>query len=243
MINKKKEKGFAIVMSLVLLMAMSLMGGALIVISASDHRSNNIGDEYQQTFYVAETALYEGEKYLLNQFQGPYVTNGKGTRATTRRALPGVSSSVYKPSSEMEDCYYSFPDIDTEFFKLASGPDPDKPDEDPNKDIAYSRSFYDLLEGASDGKTIIGDPITNDSNTKINKTKFISNEKIRLGKFKFQYFIHRIGSAPFKGYGDSIKKQASDAGNDGMAYRIYGCGNYDNGTIIVPLESTMVLPK
>ena len=57
MINKKREKGFAIVMSLVLLMAMSLMGGALIVISASDHRSNNIGDEYQQTFYVAETAL------------------------------------------------------------------------------------------------------------------------------------------------------------------------------------------
>ncbi len=243
MINKKKEKGFAIVMSLVLLMAMSLMGGALIVISASDHRSNNIGDEYQQTFYVAETALYEGEKYLLNQFQGPYVTDGKGARATSRRALPGVSSSVYKPSSEMEACYYSFPDIDTEFFKLASGPDPDKPDKDPNKDIAYSRSFYDLLEGASDGKTIIGDPITNDSNTKINKTKFISNEKKRLGKFKFQYFIHRIGSAPFKGYGDSIKKQASDAGNDGMAYRIYGCGNYDNGTIIVPLESTMVLPK
>ena len=66
MISKKKEKGFALVMSLVLLMAMSLMGGALIVISASDHRSNNISDEYQQTFYVAETALFEGEKYLIN---------------------------------------------------------------------------------------------------------------------------------------------------------------------------------
>ena len=70
MISKKKEKGFALVMSLVLLMVMSLMGGALIVISASDHRSNNISDEYQQTFYVAETALFEGEKYLINQFLG-----------------------------------------------------------------------------------------------------------------------------------------------------------------------------
>ena len=59
MINKQ-EKGFAIVLSLVLLMAMTLMGGALIVISAGDHKSNNISDEYQQTFYVAETALYEG---------------------------------------------------------------------------------------------------------------------------------------------------------------------------------------
>ena len=28
-------------------------------------------------FYVAETALYEGEKYLLNQFLGPYKTDGK----------------------------------------------------------------------------------------------------------------------------------------------------------------------
>ena len=41
MINKQ-EKGFAIVLSLVLLMAMTLMGGALIVISAGDHKSNNI---------------------------------------------------------------------------------------------------------------------------------------------------------------------------------------------------------
>ena len=55
--NRKNEKGFTLVLSLVLLMAMSLMGGALIVISASDHQSNNVSDEYQQTFYVAETAV------------------------------------------------------------------------------------------------------------------------------------------------------------------------------------------
>ena len=63
--TNKKEKGFALVLSLVLLMAMSLMGGALIVISASDHQSNNLSDEYQQTFYDAETALLEGEKYII----------------------------------------------------------------------------------------------------------------------------------------------------------------------------------
>ena len=54
---------------------MSLMGGALIVISAGDHQSNNRSDEYQQTFYVAETALIEGEKYVLNQFLGPWNTS------------------------------------------------------------------------------------------------------------------------------------------------------------------------
>ena len=85
--KNKNEKGFALVLSLVLLLAMSLMGGALIVISAGDHTSNNVNDEYQQTFYVAETALLEGEKYLLNQFLGPYDTS-TNERDTTKRNLP-----------------------------------------------------------------------------------------------------------------------------------------------------------
>ena len=70
--NRKNEKGFALVLSLVLLLVMSLMGGSLIVISAGDHQSNNTSDDFQQTFYVAETALLEGEKYLTNHYKGPY---------------------------------------------------------------------------------------------------------------------------------------------------------------------------
>ena len=62
--KKKTEKGFALVLSIVLLLVMSLMGGSLIVISAGDHQSNNTSDEYQQTFYVAETALLEAEKII-----------------------------------------------------------------------------------------------------------------------------------------------------------------------------------
>ena len=52
--KNRNEKGFALVLSLVLLLVMSLMGGALIVISSGDHQSNNYSDDYQQTFYVAE---------------------------------------------------------------------------------------------------------------------------------------------------------------------------------------------
>ena len=75
MINKinKNEKGFALILSLVLLMVMSLMGGALIVISSGDHQSNNTSDQYQQAFYVAETGLLEAEKAIINQYMGPYV--------------------------------------------------------------------------------------------------------------------------------------------------------------------------
>jgi len=179
--NRKNEKGFALVLSLVLLMAMSLMGGALIVISASDHQSNNISDEYQQTFYVAETALFEGEKYLLNQFKGPYKTDGK--RDISKRNLPPNNASVTNPPhSSVSACYNSFSDIDRPTFKAVYGPPP-----------------------------------TNPTSTSKNVVYHEENE--------------------------SIKKDATDSGNDGMAYRIFGCGIFDNGKIIVPLESTMVLPQ
>ena len=239
---RKKEKGFALVMSLVLLMAMTLMGGALIVISASDHQSNNVGDEYQQTFYVAETALYEGEKYVLNQFLGPYDTNGD--RVLTKRNLPTNNASVFNPaSSSVENCFYSFPDIDTGEFKVLFGADPDTPTNDGAKvQINESKKFYDLI-APGNNKLIVEKPINDDSETTLDKGKLIKGELSKLKLFKYEYFITRVGAAPFKGYGTSIKKDATDAGNDGMAYRIYGCGNYNNGEIIVPLESTLILPK
>ena len=59
--------GFTLILSLVLLLVMSLMGGTLIVISSGDHQSNNTSDQYQQTFYVAEHALLEAEKQILNR--------------------------------------------------------------------------------------------------------------------------------------------------------------------------------
>ena len=48
------------------------MGGTLIVISSGDHQSNNTSDQYQQTFYVAEHALLEAEKQILNRMIGPW---------------------------------------------------------------------------------------------------------------------------------------------------------------------------
>ena len=74
MSNKKNEKGFTLVLSLVLLLAMSLMGGGLVVIASSDHQSNNSSDQYQQTFYVAEHALLEAEKRLVENMMGPVIS-------------------------------------------------------------------------------------------------------------------------------------------------------------------------
>ena len=228
--NRKNEKGFTLVLSLVLLMAMSLMGGALIVISASDHQSNNVSDEYQQTFYVAETALYEGEKYLLNQFLGPYNTIGK--RIATKRSLLSNNTTNFNPAGNpnLNPCYNSFQDIDRATFKSVKGPSPKTPLSTSFKDVKFEENYYTFL-----GSNVIQDGIN-------------KKEKERMQKFYFQYFLTQVGSAPFKGYGTSIKKDATDAGSDGMAYRIYGCGlfapnNINNPQIVVPLESTMILPR
>tara|TARA_B100000941_G_scaffold264641_1_gene218730 strand:+ start:1577 stop:2281 length:705 start_codon:yes stop_codon:yes gene_type:complete len=233
--KKNNEKGFALVLSLVLLMAMSLMGGALIVISASDHQSNNISDEYQQTFYVAETALYEGEKYVINQFLGPYKSDGKRD-TTNRRLLPnnikddGTPVNLFKDvvagTPNLLPCFNSFQDLDQKSFVSVKGPPPTNQLSATHSDVKFSQKYYDFLTS--------------------NIVK--ADDKNRVEKYYFQYFLTQVGSAPFKGYGTSIKKDATDAGSDGMAYRIYGCGLFapdgvDNPQILVPLESTLVLPR
>ena len=67
------------------------MGGALILIASGDHQSNNDSDQYQQTFYAAEMGLLEGERYILNQKNGPWdnATNARDlTKAICLKKIP-----------------------------------------------------------------------------------------------------------------------------------------------------------
>ena len=227
--KNKNEQGFALVLSLVLLLAMSLMGGALIVISAGDHQSNNTSDEYQQTFYVAETALIEGEKYLLNQYLGPWNTsthirdtalrnlpsngtsNWNGTIVNSNRKNYTTSSSFYYNTNNY--CYNSFKDIDKSAFKIV---------------VAESWNFGQIIRDSFN------------SNASVTE----QGEADKLKKYFYEFFLVQIGAAPFRGYGSSIKKGATDTGNDGMAYRVFGCGiRAGDDRMIISLESTVVLPK
>ena len=227
--KNKNEQGFALVLSLVLMLAMSLMGGALIVISAGDHQSNNTSDEYQQTFYVAETALIEGEKYLLNQYLGPWDTSTHA-RDLTKKNLPANATSVwngmltnsnkknYTSSSTpyyntSNYCYNSFKDIDKTDLKIV---------------VAESWNF--------------GQIIRDSFNSNASMTEKAEADKLK--NYYYEFFLTQIGAAPFRGFGSSIKKGATDTGNDGMAYRVFGCGiRGGNDRMIISLESTVVLPK
>ena len=227
MINNN-EKGFALVLSLVLMLVMSLMGGALIVISAGDHQSNNRSDEYQQTFYVAETALLEGERYVLNQSLGPWnISNHQ--RDMSKRNLPNNTVSFpsnmtqknYNSKSMSSDNYLSQSDTCYNSFQV------NKP-KDYKVVVAESWNFGVILDDSMGSKTIP------------------KSEIDKLKKFYYQYFIEQIGSAPFRGTGTSVKKQAGNTGSDGIAYRVYGCGikkEKDDINLVVALESVIVLPK
>ena len=227
MINNN-EKGFALVLSLVLMLVMSLMGGALIVISAGDHQSNNRSDEYQQTFYVAETALLEGERYVLNQSLGPWnISNHQ--RDMSKRNLPNNTLSFptnmtqknYNSKSMSSDNYLSQSDTCYNSFQV------NKP-KDYKVVVAESWNFGVILDDSIGSKTIP------------------KNEIDKLKKFYYQYFIEQVGSAPFKGTGTSVKKEAGNTGSDGIAYRVYGCGikkEKDDINLVVALESVIVLPK
>ena len=61
---KKSEKGFVIVLAILLLLVMSLMGTTLIVIASNDVEGNRERDYNQQTFYAAETGIQEAIRFL-----------------------------------------------------------------------------------------------------------------------------------------------------------------------------------
>ena len=235
---KKNEKGFALILALVLLLVMSLMGGALIVISSGDHENNNASDEYQQTFYVAETALKEGEQWLLDKFLGPWDL-GTNKRDTTRKSLPANKASVWDGDMGTSAVRNNY-DVNSSFFYNT------------NK-VCYN-SFTDLtkssLKIAHSESNNYGELLLQSFNSAAQSEK---DEAIRLQRYFYEFFVIRIGSAPFRGTGSSIKKKASNSAADGMAYRIFACGifNADNVTnsnnskkrVVVGLESIVVLPK
>ena len=252
---KKNEKGFALVLSLVLLLVMSLMGGALIVVSSGDHQSNNSSDQYQQTFYVAETGLFEAEKNIVNQYMGPWTevstiatpgagatedemaahieyiteltTKADGTGFTRHTADRSVPINNKAPSDT--ECYRSFRNINKADFRVT--------------DHVQNQNFGTLIEPIFLKPSNVDSTATSDQ---------IEKEKNFLKRFRYEYFSVNVGSAPYLGFGSSIKKTSSNTQSLGTAFKIYACGiMVAKGTaldkmdpeIIIPLETMIVMPN
>ena len=227
--RKIKEKGFALILSLVLLLAMSLMGGSLILITSEDHKSNNLVDIEQQAFYVAEMALLEGEGYLFDQYRGPLEWDA-GTQTATRnltlRNLPNNLNSVFtgimSPNPNDTICRNSFRNLPADLEVIDLVPASPAPE-------GLSFNFGAFLT-ASNIPT--------------------GNDQTFLNNFHYEYFITRLGPAKFKGTGTSVKRGSGGSGSNrnGIAFRIYGCGIYNpdqnaENQTVVTLESVVILPS
>ena len=217
--NKNNKRGFALILSIVLLLVMSLMGGSLVVIASSDHRSNNYTDHYQQTFYVAETALLEAEKYLVNTYLGlkkrEIASNGDESLGPADPANKGKHPTNSNTADNDSVCYKSFKNIInlTDVFVH-------------HKNGSFLNIIYPALIESN-----LSDPTDADD-----------KEVDYLDKFKYEYFIENVGDADFTESGSSIALGSLDVINRGTAYRIYGCGIYDSNETVIPLESLVVLP-
>ena len=249
----KNEKGFALVMSLVLLMVMSLMGGALIVISSTDHQSNNSSDEYQQAFYVAETALIEGEKSVINKMMGPWVnvdtefvdvptgmTDGEREEWDSmveniqNAAVGGLARNTDKRdlptntiAATVTPCFNSFRNIARTGFLVT--------------EHQVNKNFGTLIQAV----------FTDGNLDTLASTEMIAKEQEYMARFRYEYFIANIGPAEYRGPGSSLKKTSTNSQTSGTAYKIYGCGymmpsgaaadEFDDPDILVPLETVIVL--
>ena len=260
---KKNEKGFALVLSLVLLLVMSLMGGALIVVSSGDHQSNNSSDQYQQTFYVAETGLFEAEKNIVNQYMGPWTevstiaAPGAGatedemaahieyiTELTTKADSTGFTRHTADRSVPINnkvpsdtECYRSFRNINKADFRVT--------------DHVENQNFGTLIEPIFESDDNI-DKTDYEHPTKTTN-KILQEELTFLKRFRYEYFTVNIGTAPYLGTGSSIKKGSTNSQSLGTAYKIYACGimvakgtnveDKGNAEIIIALESVIVMPN
>ena len=74
MINKNLNKGFALPVSLMLLVVMTLMGVALVSVTSSDMSSNTDRDDSSQAFYAAESGITMAKQWLKNQIN--YTSGG-----------------------------------------------------------------------------------------------------------------------------------------------------------------------
>ena len=260
--NKKGQKGFTLILSLVLLLVMSLMGGSLSVISSSDHQSNNTSDEYQQTFYVAEHALIEAEKYLINQMIGPWVKPDELTAPVGATAQEfeahnkfvnqlqalATKNDNYARNTDASSAWpvgRGIPTNITEITEVSSTP--------------CSNSFRNLLklkdeDGNTYTKVAVHQTLWNFGELiePILTAESADDKEIdHMKRFRWEFFAINVGRSTFKGGGTSLKKTSTNAQQQGNAYKIYGCGylmpkgtaldDIDDPEILIPLETLVIL--
>ena len=195
---KNGQKGFALAVSLLLLVVMTIMGLTLVSITSGDIRANNEKDYSQQTFYAAESGIAHAKKYLAAQ-----------------KSLP---TNSFRGSSYGTGQYSKLKYCTPDKFPNLSAPDFRVLMDDSNNFMHKRYNLSDVISASG-------------------------QEKTRLSKFSFEYFITRTADKDGNTY-EVIKKP----GTNKNYYTIHSCGCdsphsqcRDQNNKIVKLEAIVTL--
>ena len=78
--SNKKEEGFALVVSMMLLLVMTLMGSVLVMNASSQSKVAGISESEQQVFLSAETGIQDAISWLNKEISKSNYPKNKSTK-------------------------------------------------------------------------------------------------------------------------------------------------------------------
>ena len=215
--HKKSEKGFVIVLAILVLLVMSLMGTTLVVIASNDHKGNTLRDYNQQTFYAAETGIQEAIKFLDEVVQ--------------------VGESLVS---------YTHPDPDLKFCKTALFTTISQNTSSVQAIGSPGYGAVNRIGRQSLNNLMTGsDAIEKKRLAKYQYEWFITQTPDYKGSTMGTHRSKQVSSTASSGtnIGESASyKQSSSSTTDAYYYTIFSCGKGEND-IIVPIEAVVLVPQ
>ena len=213
---KKSEKGFVLVLAILLLLVMSLMGTTLIVIASNDVKGNRERDYNQQTFYAAETGIQEAIRFLdevvqVGESLVSYTHPDQGLNFCKTGLFPTISQNTSSVQAIGSPGYGAVNKIGRQ-------------------------SLNNLMTS--------NDAIEKKRLAKYQYEWFITQTPDYKGATNGTLRSKQVSSTASSGtnIGESASyKQSSSSTTDAYYYTIFSCGKGENG-IIVPIEAVVLVP-
>ena len=214
---KKSEKGFILVLAILILLVMSLMGTTLVVIASNDHKGNTLRDYNQQTFYAAETGIQEAIKFLEEVVQvGESLVRYTHPDQGLKFCKTGLFTSISQNTSSVQA-------IGSPGYGAV------------NK--IGRQSLNNLMTGS--------DAIERKRLAKYQYEWFITQTPDYKGSTNGTLRSKQVSSTASSGTNIAVSSsynQSSSSTTDAYYYTIFSCGKGEND-IIVPIEAVVSVPQ
>jgi len=214
---KKSEKGFVLILAILLLLVMSLMGTTLIVIALNDVKGNRERDYNQQTFYAAETGIQEAIRFLdevvqVGESLVSYTHPDQGLNFCKTGLFPTISQNTSSVQAIGSPGYGAVNKIGRQ-------------------------SLNNLMTG--------NDAIEKKRLAKYQYEWFITQTPDYKGSTMGTHRSKQVSSTASSGTNIAVSSsynQSSSSTTDAYYYTIFSCGKGEND-IIVPIEAVVSVPQ